>query len=85
MHFCQHFRAEPGKKCGECERCDLYLEEEEDEVLKRARMRAVNEWREMQKGGGKEFEGLDEVEREVLGGVAGVNGTWGTRTMRGNR
>jgi len=81
MHFCQHFRAEPGMKCAECERCDLYLEEEEKEVLERARARAVSEWREMQKGGGRGVDGLEEVEKEVLG-RGGGSGTWGDRTMR---
>jgi len=54
------------------------LEEEEKEVLERARARAVREWREMQKGGGQGMEGLEEVEKEVLSG----GGTWGERTMR---
>lgn len=75
LHFCQHFRAEPGKRCGECERCDLYRDEEEEEVIRRARRRAVGEWREMQRQGrvgvGVGAEGLDEVEKEVLGGEGG--------------
>ena len=67
MHFCQHFRSEPGSKCTECERCDLYLEEEEGVVVERARRKAVKEWREMQMVGGGGVAGLEEVEREVLG------------------
>ncbi|KAI4185940.1 MAG: hypothetical protein L6R41_003808 [Letrouitia leprolyta] len=45
-HFCQHFRYDVGKGCGECEKCDLYRGEDEDEVVRLAGQRAEREWRE---------------------------------------
>ncbi|OCK81892.1 hypothetical protein K432DRAFT_276751, partial [Lepidopterella palustris CBS 459.81] len=45
-HFCQHFRADPGKGCAECEKCDLYRIEDEDVAVRRAAERAEREWRE---------------------------------------
>ncbi|MCJ1387335.1 hypothetical protein MMC18_000177 [Xylographa bjoerkii] len=54
-HFCQHFRP-AGGTCGECEKCDLYRAENEDEIVRRAGERAEKEWRER--------EGLGE---EVIG------------------
>jgi hypothetical protein len=44
-HFCQHFRM-AGGRCTECEKCDLYREEDEKVILKAARERAEKEWRE---------------------------------------
>lgn len=43
-HFCQHFRPNGGP-CGECNRCDLYREEDEDLVIKKAGELAESEWR----------------------------------------
>ncbi|MCJ1356345.1 MAG: hypothetical protein MMC33_006340 [Icmadophila ericetorum] len=43
-HFCQHFRPSGGR-CTECERCDLYRGEDEDEVVRRAGEKAEREWR----------------------------------------
>ena len=43
-HFCQHFRPAAGR-CTECDKCDLYRGENEDEVVKRAGERAEREWR----------------------------------------
>jgi hypothetical protein len=45
-HFCEHFRPDPGKGCTECEKCDLYKCEDEEEVVKRAAENAEKEWRE---------------------------------------
>lgn len=59
-HFCQHFRPLGGSRCGECERCDLYREEDEEVVLRRAKERAEREWWE---GEGRE---MSESQREVL-------------------
>lgn len=44
-HFCPHFRPVPGERCTECERCELYGEEDEGVVVGRAREEAVREWR----------------------------------------
>ncbi|KAL8775352.1 MAG: hypothetical protein Q9209_000360 [Squamulea sp. 1 TL-2023] len=46
-HFCQHFRYEAGG-CRECEKCDLYRNEDEDALVKAAGLEAEREWREKQ-------------------------------------
>ena len=43
-HFCQHFRPRGGK-CGDCDKCDLYKSENEDEIVKRAGELAERDWR----------------------------------------
>lgn len=42
-HFCQHFR-ERGGRCAECDRCDLYIVEDEEGVIKRAAEDAEKAW-----------------------------------------
>ncbi|KAG0563045.1 hypothetical protein M758_8G000600 [Ceratodon purpureus] len=42
-HFCQHARLGPKKTCTECERCSLWEEEEEHEVVGAAREAAMKE------------------------------------------
>lgn len=49
-HFCQHFRPSGGR-CGECERCDLYGDEDEEAAIRSAGLRAEMAWREQ--AGGK--------------------------------
>ena len=44
-HFCQHFRA-TGGKCVVCDKCDLYLGEDEAGAVARAGQLAEKEWRE---------------------------------------
>ena len=44
-HFCQHFRP-AGGDCRECDRCDLYRAEDEDQVVRRAGEEAERRWRE---------------------------------------
>ena len=56
-HFCQHFRP-AGGRCNECEKCDLYRAEDEDEIVKRAGERAEREW--WRREGGKS-KGVREV------------------------
>ena len=43
-HFCGHFRALPGR-CSQCNKCDLYREENQDEIVRRAGEAAEKEWR----------------------------------------
>lgn len=43
-HFCQHFRP-AGGKCAACEKCDLYVGEDEDGAVSRAGQLAEQEWR----------------------------------------
>lgn len=51
-HFCQHFRP-LGGQCSQCEKCDLYRGEDEDEVVRRAGERAEREWRKREGEQGK--------------------------------
>lgn len=76
-HFCEHFRPTAGKKCTECDKCDLYREEDEDEAVRRAGEQAEQDWR----------------EREGMVGVKGLEGAvdnmgvvdgWWRRTLRGD-
>lgn len=55
-HFCQHFRPHGGR-CSECERCDLYGDEDEGDAIRRAAEKAEKTWREkegLDKGGQSE-------------------------------
>lgn len=59
-HFCQHFRP-AGGVCKECDKCDLYINEDDENLVKRAGAIAEKEWREkegmtavMGIGGGQE-------------------------------
>lgn len=76
-HFCEHFRPTASKKCTECDKCDLYREEDEDEAVRRAGEQAEHDWR----------------EREGMVGVKGLEGAvdnmgivdgWWQRTSRGD-
>lgn len=44
-HFCEHFRINPGSRCTECSKCDLYQAEDEEAVARRAGEKAELEWR----------------------------------------
>lgn len=44
-HFCQHFRP-AGGVCKECDKCDLYKNEDDENLVKRAGALAEKEWRE---------------------------------------
>ncbi|KIX02296.1 uncharacterized protein Z518_08235 [Rhinocladiella mackenziei CBS 650.93] len=76
-HFCEHFRPTPGLKCGECDKCDLYQAEDEDEQVRRAGEEAERRWRE--KEGMVGVKGLEDA----VGSVAGEDTTW-RRFWRGN-
>lgn len=69
-HFCEHFRPTAGKKCTECEKCDLYREEDEDEAVRRAGETAEQEWR--QREGMIGVKGLEGA----VGNIAGSDGWW---------
>ena len=56
-HFCQHFRPASGP-CRQCERCDLYKNEDDEASVMKAGARAEREWR----------------EREGMAGVDGTGG-----------
>lgn len=44
-HFCEHFRVNPGSRCSECNKCELYKAEDDEEIARRAGERAEREWR----------------------------------------
>ena len=44
-HFCQHFRP-AGGACRECKKCDLYMNEDDEHLVKRAGALAEKQWRE---------------------------------------
>jgi hypothetical protein len=56
-HFCQHFRPHgDGRKCDQCNLCNLWETEDTDEVLRRAKEEAERKWREAE---GRELAGSD--------------------------
>jgi hypothetical protein len=75
-HFCEHFRVNPGSRCTECTKCDLYLAEDEEAVARRAGEKAEREWR-MREGlvGAAGFGNvhvlLDDATRKKNGGGGG--------------
>ena len=72
-HFCQHFRP-AGGKCAECEKCDLYRAEDEDEIVRRAGKRAEKDWRKRQ---GTRAEGVQfGRERRRVEGLQGLVDWW---------
>lgn len=44
-HFCEHFRINPGSRCTECNKCDLYQPEDEEAVARKAGEKAERQWR----------------------------------------
>ncbi|MCJ1486665.1 hypothetical protein MMC06_006843, partial [Schaereria dolodes] len=72
-HFCQHFRP-AGGRCTECERCDLYRGEDEDEVVKRAGEMAEKEWREREGMVGVEGLSVDGFKEKGWGGSGRICG-----------
>jgi hypothetical protein len=60
-HFCQHFRPHGGR-CNECERCDLYGDEDEAGAIRKAAAVAEKNWREKE---GLEMSGRDEEATRV--------------------
>ncbi|RAL13699.1 E3 ubiquitin-protein ligase [Aspergillus homomorphus CBS 101889] len=49
-HFCQHFRINPGAQCTECTKCELYQDEDEEAVARRAGEKAEREWHARHRG-----------------------------------
>lgn len=44
-HFCEHFRVNPGTRCTECNKCELYFAEDEEVIARKAGEQAEREWR----------------------------------------
>lgn len=55
QHFCEHFRVNPGSRCTECNKCDLYEAVDEEDVARRAGEKAEREWRLRQGAAGAEI------------------------------
>ena len=71
-HFCQHFRP-AGGCCRECDKCDLYMNEDDDNLVRKAGALAEQEWR--------ENEGMTGVVgtgggREKVPSTTGLNVRW---------
>lgn len=84
-HFCEHFRPVPGQKCTQCDKCDLYKNEEEDVLVKRAGEDAEREWREKQGQNKKDVDGI-RIDHDGIVGQAGiwdrfVRGDWTVQGM----
>lgn len=72
-HFCQHFRPHGGR-CNECERCDLYGDEDEGDAIRRAAERAEKTWRERE---GLEMGGADEeATKAMVDALVGKRDRW---------
>ena len=71
-HFCQHFRP-AGGTCRECDRCDLYRNEDDEAIVRRAGSVAEKEWRERE--GMVGVDGLGGG-REELGKKGWWEGEW---------
>jgi hypothetical protein len=72
-HFCQHFRPHGGR-CNECERCDLYGDEDEADAIRKAAAKAEKSWREKE---GLEMGGQDqEATRAIVDALVGKKGKW---------
>jgi len=72
-HFCQHFRPHGGR-CNECERCDLYGDEDEADAIRKAAEKAEKTWREKE---GLEMGGQDEAAtKAMVDALVGKKGKW---------
>lgn len=80
-HFCQHFRA-AGGACKECNKCDLYKNEDDEILVSRAGALAEKEWREKEgmigvEGiGGSQEEATKKLWWEHLGTIQGFLDWW---------
>lgn len=72
-HFCQHFRPSGGR-CGECERCDLYGDEDEEAAIRAAAQQAELAWRE--KEGEKKGQDGDAARLMIDALVGGAKVEW---------
>jgi hypothetical protein len=78
-HFCQHFRP-TGGRCNECEKCDLYRGEDEDEIVHRAGKRAEAEWRKRQSEKGKGISLIDDDQGAP--GLQGIVNWWVAKVLK---
>lgn len=72
-HFCQHFRPHGGR-CSECERCDLYGDEDEGDAIRKAVEKAEEAWKAKE---GLEMSGEGEAAtRAMVDELVGRRGRW---------
>lgn len=69
-HFCQHFR-ELGGRCSECDRCDLYIVEDEEGTIRRAAVQAEKDWLEREGKSKDTDDKLGAVVNDVLANTTG--------------
>jgi hypothetical protein len=69
-HFCQHFR-EAGGRCSECDRCDLYIVEDEEGTIRRAAIQAEKDWLEREGKSKETDDKLGAVVNDVLANATG--------------
>ncbi|KAG0125275.1 hypothetical protein HOY82DRAFT_572176 [Tuber indicum] len=73
-HFCQHFRQVPGTPCDECDRCDLYVQEDEAAAIDCAAEKAEAEYfRRFKKPTGWKYRRRDA---RAFGSRKGVKLSW---------
>lgn len=74
-HFCEHFRINPGSRCTECSKCDLYQAEDEEAVARKAGEKAEREWRLRHGGSSASSEastiGLRNINEDLSAGADG--------------
>lgn len=85
-HFCEHFRVDPGTKCTECTKCDLYQSEDEEAVARQAGEEAERQWRERQGSlvGGASSAGAVPHSASVYAAAAPAFGPGEAYTTMGN-
>ena len=64
-HFCEHFRINPGSRCTECNKCDLYQSVDEEAVARGAGEKAEREWRIRQGAMTGNLQGLGQVNSDM--------------------
>ncbi|KAM0718658.1 hypothetical protein Q7P37_005729 [Cladosporium fusiforme] len=72
-HFCQHFRPHGGR-CSECERCDLYGDEDEGDAIRKAAEGAEKMWRD--KEGMEMAGGNEDTTKAMVDALVGKKGKW---------
>lgn len=70
-HFCQHFRPSGGR-CTECERCDLYGDEDEEVAIRSAAEAAEKAWRDKENGREGDERATKAMVEALIGQARGV-------------
>ncbi|KAG9763000.1 hypothetical protein KCU73_g1642, partial [Aureobasidium melanogenum] len=70
VHFCQHFR-EAGGRCTECDRCDLYVVEDEEGTIRKAAIQAEKDWLQREGKSKDTDDKLGAVVNDVLANATG--------------